>query len=432
MKLILLFLGCIFFGIFASLIYGAHWAFYLYELVYFFHPENRWWGQLIPSLGYSKMSVLIMIATFFLHKKKYNNKITDIPVLSWAIALLVLMGVTSFYAVWREIHYTALTEYYKMFIVMTFAYKTLDNSSRLQGSVFAYLFGATYIGYEAFSTGRNSGDRVEGIGLIDATDANLLAATLVPAIPLIVFYFWFTTGWIRIMTLISGAFVVNAFILINSRGAMLGAVTALIYFFSYYLMSNVKTKHHYKKLFFFSLAGLLALLTVVDTYFIERMATLINAESKEASGAGRIDLWLITFDMVRDYPFGAGAKGYNALSTFYVPEEVRKGYLVKSVHSLWFQVLAELGWIGLFVFSMFIYKIHSAMKKVIRNSSDSYYEYYFSIALLSGFVGLILTSSFIDQFRNQIIYIIITLLMALHSILKNGKGIRKFNYKELK
>lgn len=431
MKLLLIFILCCLVGVFSGLIYGAHWAFYLYEVIYFFHPENRWWGESLPSIGYSKLTVLLMIFAYFIHHKKYENKIKDIPVLSWFITLLLLMGISSFYAIWKDVHQTALLEFYKMFIILIFAYKVLDTSSRLQGAVLTYLFGATYIGYEAFVTGRNSGDRVEGIGLIDATDSNLLAATLVPAIPLLIFYFWFTVGWFRLAIVISGAFIVNALILINSRGAMLGAVAGIAYFFFYYLTSSVKTIHHYKKLFLISTLGIIALIIVIDIAFLERMLTLLNTDDKEASGLGRVDLWLITFDMAKEYPFGGGAKAYNALSPIYVPEQMLSGSY-RSVHSMWFQALAELGWLGLFVLLMLIYKVYRSTKKVIKESVSNYYQFYFSIALLSGFIGLILTSSFIDQFRNQIIYIILLFLMSLYSIVLRKEAIKPFKLAELK
>jgi hypothetical protein len=431
LKLLLVFIISCLVGVFSGLLYGAHWAFYLYEVIYFFHPENRWWGESLPSIGYSKLTVLFMIFSYFIHHKKYENKIKDIPVLSWFITLLLLMGIASFYAIWKDLHQTALLEFYKMFIILTVAYKVLDSSSRLQGAVLAYLFGATYIGYEAFVTGRNSGDRVEGIGLIDATDANLLAATLVPAIPLLIFYFWFTAGWFRIAIVISGAFIVNALILINSRGAMLGAAAGIAYFFFYYLTSSVKTLHHYKKLFLISTLGIIALLIVIDLSFIERMLTMVNSEDKEASGSGRFDLWLITFDMVKEYPFGGGAKAFNALSPIYVPEEMLSGGY-RSVHSLWFQVLAELGWLGLFVFLMLIYKVYRSTRNVIKESVSNDYQFYFSVALLAGFIGLILTSSFIDQFRNQIIYIILLFLISLYSIVIRKESIKPFKLAELK
>ena len=55
---------------------------------------------------------------------------------------------------------------------------------KLDFAICGYLFGCWYISFLTYQTGRNRGDRVEGIGTVDAPDANGIAAALAPSVVL--------------------------------------------------------------------------------------------------------------------------------------------------------------------------------------------------------------------------------------------------------
>ncbi|MCL1476061.1 MAG: O-antigen ligase family protein [Marinobacter sp.] len=87
-------------------------------------------------------------------------------------------------------------------------------------------------------------------------------------------------------------------------------------------------------------------LYVADDQFWDRMRTMENVEDEGASGSQRINYWLAALDISTDYPLGAGIYGFNFLSDVYLPPEYQGGEGGKSVHSLWFQGLSEVGWPG--------------------------------------------------------------------------------------
>ena len=70
------------------------------------------------------------------------------------------------------------------------AYKLVDTEKKMELAFLFYMIGAAYIGYEAMVVGRDSSGRVEGIVTVDSPDANTLAASIVPVLPLILYFAW--------------------------------------------------------------------------------------------------------------------------------------------------------------------------------------------------------------------------------------------------
>ena len=96
------------------------------------------------------------------------------------------------------------------------------------------MLGCTYIGYVAKDIGRNSGGRVEGIGMVDTGgDANGVAAALAPSIVVLLYFAWQGSWKVRVLAALCSAYVVNALVLINSRGAFLAVVAGAGLFITY-------------------------------------------------------------------------------------------------------------------------------------------------------------------------------------------------------
>lgn len=406
-------------GIILPFIYGAHWAFYLYEITYFLNPNNRWWSSLIPSLPYSKITVIIMILIFIINNKKYQkNKLTNLPQFKWFILLLLSYVLVDFYAILPVMHHSALIEFAKLFLIIGLAYKVLDSEKKLEWALFAYMLGATYLSYETYNVGRDSFGRVEGVGLVDAPDSNGASATLVPVLPLLIFYFWFGSKKVKLAIVIAGGLIVNALILINSRGAFVGGAASVVYLL--WGMFNSKLKVRFQKLMVVTLIifGIAGLSILIDDTFYDRMLTLTNVEDEKTSGSHRFRMWLSTFELIGDHPFGVGAYGFEALSRTYVDEELFiGGQQTKAVHSIWFQSLSEVGLHGFVFFIMIIISTFIMAKRALRACEDNnnLYQYYLMYALLSSFIGVLVTSTFINQFRVQLVYWTILFIACFHS-----------------
>lgn len=411
-------------GLLLSLVKGAHWAFYLYQLVYFLNPEKRWWSADIPFSNYSLITVAFLFLTYFLYRNKFEyhlNQLSKLPQFKWIILLMISYSLVYFTAADKAIHLEGLIDYIKIFIIIGFAYKVLDSKEKIESAIYALIVGITYLGYLAYTMGRDEFGRVGRIGMVDAPDVNVATAAMVAALPFLIFYFWKGSTKTRIIMVIMGGVIVNGLVLANSRGAFLGGAVGVIYFVWEMFKSKFKVSFQRLVTVLLVMGGLLSLFLVVDTSFIDRMATLSEvSEGEGGGGSRRVEYWKIAFDVVEDHPFGVGAFGFEILSPGYVPREYFGiGQSQKAVHSIWFQALTELGYVGFVFFMMLIYTTYRSLKmiKSLCFKNNDIYGYYFTHALLSSYIGVLVAASVINQFRTQIVYWLVLFTACLFNVI---------------
>jgi O-antigen ligase len=90
----------------------------------------------------------------------------------------------------------------------------------------------------------------------------------------------------------------------------------------------------------------------------------INTAGSDASAMGRVAAWLWTLDYVKEHPLGGGFNVY-FINSFSLP--MSDGSILevkgKAFHSIYFEVLGELGYPGLVMFlSMLFWSIATLMK----------------------------------------------------------------------
>ncbi|EMP55584.1 O-antigen polymerase [Marinobacter santoriniensis NKSG1] len=406
-KIALLFLLVFAGGIIAALFYSGSAAFVLYQLVYFLNPDDRWWSAQIPGLSYSFIASVLMLVVLGVNYKDLSTKS------SWSsqaffkyLALLVLFFyVAKLWAIAPALHDKFSFIYLKLAIIIFVAYKLIDSEAALKASSWAYLIGCTYVGYLATSIGRNSGDRLDGLALPDGSDVNGVAAALVPAGVLLLYYAWMGNKKTRLICFLFGAFVANGLVLFNSRGAFLGVVASCGLFLFYMMFSKYRQKGQRGLAIFIIFVGISGAVYVTDDLFWQRMSTLENP-SEPGSGSHRVLFWVTTFDMLEDHPLGMGVYGYNMLSPLYLTREEREGVEYKTVHSIWFQALSEVGWHGLIVFLLMLLSLYRGSKKAKKFvlAERQYQRYFHLLALECALIGYLVTSTFINQFRAEVLY----------------------------
>ena len=397
------------FAIIAMIVTDLSWGFYLYQMVYFLNPDSRWWGQSIPGMRYS-FTVVVMMLFFYLYRKKQyqQNKIFDTPQTKWIVLIYLSLCFVYFFSIDPVTHQVALYDLFKLYVILFVAYKIIDNEKKFTLMLWFYLFGCAYIGWEAYNTGRTDQGRLEGIGMIDAPDANGFAAAIAPAIPLLMYWgFYGEKVKHKMIAAVLGAFIVNALILINSRGAFLGVAVGSFYFLISIFLSKYRKTGQRLKIVLLIVAALGAAYSLTDDIFWERMSTLQQIEDESKSGSHRYRMWLATFDMIGDRPLGLGVNGFKILSPYYVDEYLfHKGQIFKAVHSSWCQALAESGWPGFFAYIALIISTLRVAEKTKRHlkQSENYTIYFLIIALQAALITFIVSGTFINRFRAEVLY----------------------------
>lgn len=150
----------------------------------------------------------------------------------------------------------------------------------------------------------------------------------------------------------------------GSRGAALGLAAAMFYY--WLIMSRRK------------LLGAVAILVLLggvlafapQSYF-ERLQTVAEYR-QDNSAQGRLQVWRAAAKMAVDFPLGVGAGNFSsAYGRYYMPPEERSALTWAprrwlSAHSIYFKVLGEYGFIGLF---MLLGTIHANLRDNYRTRS---------------------------------------------------------------
>lgn len=413
-KIALLFLMMFMGGIVVTFLYSGASAFFVYQLVYFLNPDSRWWAAEIPGLSYSFIAAVLMLMALTLNYRRYSelSPWREQPIFKWAIGIVVLYYLVGFIALRPDVHYQFSFNFLKLIIIIMVAYKLVNSRKLLDFALWAYVIGATYIGYLATSYGRNSGWRVEGIGMADAPDANDTAAALVPAGAILLYFFWMGSKKIKLACVVCGAFITNGLVLINSRGAFLGMVSSAGLYLLYMTFSKYRRKGQRAIAIFTVILGISGGLYVTDDAFWQRMSTLQSVEDQETSGSSRVNYWLAALDMSTEYPLGTGVGGFNTMARFYVPTEYLSGTMYKSVHSMWMQGLTEVGWLGLiFLLAMLLslWRLSRKAKRWLLEQGENR-DYFKLLALECALFGYLVAGTFINRFRAEILYWMIVLL----------------------
>ena len=387
------------------------YAFVGYEIVYFFYDKTRWWFYSIPDLPYSfGMSLLVLVMALADRKRTTPTTVMSVAMFRWMWLVVLLHGLTYFWCQLPTVHLDAFDNFLKMAIIVTAAFKLCDSRQALNSYLYAYVFGTAYLGYYLLEIGRNSGARVANFGLVDSPDVNGVAAAFAPAAIFALHFFWRNKGWQKWIMVLAGAFIVNAIVLMNSRGTFLGLFLGASYFVYRLYNFGGTFKASRGQIVGMVFAGFLAMIYVLDESAIERIVGItdnMELSEEQESGSTRIYFWLAAVEMSQDYPQGLGAAGFQYNAPDYIPQHVNTGtHRNRAVHSSWFQTLIEIGYFSLFLFSMMLISAALILRKTLRicKERDDPDGVLPALVLQSALISYLVAATFIDRMRAEVMY----------------------------
>lgn len=211
--------------------------------------------------------------------------------------------------------------------------------------VFAWVV-ALSIGFYGFKGGlftllSGGGSRVYGPPSSYIRENNALAVALIVTVPLLRFLqMTLTKAWHRHAMTVGMILCGMAILGSHSRGAIL-AISAML------VVLWWRGKNKFATAFVMLVVGYFAL-SMMPEHWWERMQSLENPEDRSAQG--RINAWMMAYNIAKDNFFGGGFSIYNPLVySLYAPDPT---YVV-SAHSIYFHMLGEHGFVGLGIYLMF-------------------------------------------------------------------------------
>lgn len=269
-------------------------------------------------------------------------------------------------------------------------------------------------------------NRLNGIGLVEGTrvtigrnigsmigDPNDLALVLTFPLSFALAQLLFSQSGrlLRFLALLGFLAVVWAILCTQSRGGLLGILA---------VSGTLAWRKIENKTLVISAGVIMIPILLVAAGISDRASGGASEEGVGESAMGRIYAWHAAFNMALAHPLtGVGMDNFYANYYFYSPHWDGKNH---AVHSTWFQILAETGFVGFLIFCALVIAIFRCVLRslaLLKGTSGTNTIRYSSLivsgnALLSGLTGFCISGTFLTQGFIWPLYILLGLSIALN------------------
>jgi hypothetical protein len=380
-----------------------------YLTFYYMPPHLNWWGRPLPDLRYSLLASAVLLGSIILlnpnleRLKRERN--AALPwLMAWGANTVAVTG-WALNAARSWIYTVACLKLVLLYMLIPAAVRTPAHFDKF---VAVHVAGAAYWGYKAWDNPKREAGRLLEVGGPDTQNDNQAAGHLVTVIPFaILFVLTEKRKWARALYALGGAFVLNVFILCNSRGAtvgiIVGGLTAILV---------VGKGKRLKLLGATALSGL-AVLLLADPQFIERQQTTMDAQ--DGSAQSRWVMWNGGIAMVKDYPWGGGGRTFHQLSLRYIPDIARKSSTQeRSPHNTYIQLATDWGLQGTVLYFIFMFMTLRMLHHIRKRAPDDPWYFYRSLTIQVALVGTMAAAFFSNRLLGESIYWMCALAYALH------------------
>jgi O-antigen ligase len=225
--------------------------------------------------------------------------------------------------------------------------------------------------------------RLEGFG---GMDNNCNAIALVTCLGLAFFLALESPKWWqKAVAMSAAALMAHAIMFSFSRGGMLALmITGLVTF-----LIIPKRPIHYLG---FAVAALFVIRFAGPQVMERFQTTFASAEKRDASADSRVELWKACLDSIRKRPWGVGPANWGEVVTEY-------GFVKgKLAHSLWLQLAAELGVLGVLLLVLFYGGCMWRLWPLARNRSTIRDPWFGHLArmVIASLIGFVVAAQFVS------------------------------------
>ncbi len=401
------------FGLLPAVLLRPHLGVYLWSWLGYMNPHRLTWG-FAYDFPFAQLTALATIAGLFFGKDP--KQIPQSPLVGlWALFLLWLCIATAFAFDPAYSFNNGLVGTLKIQLMVLITFLLITDRRKLHILVWVVALSIGFFGIKggvfALATGLNY--RVWGPPGSFIAGNNELALALIMVLPLFR-YLQLNTDhkWVKRGLSVAMLLIVASIIASYSRGAFLAALAMA---FMLWLKSRRK------------LPIVLATVVIVgvginfvpDKWF-DRMSTIETYE-EDASALGRINAWMFAWNLALDRPLTGG--GFNTFTPElfwkYAPEPTR----FHDSHSIYFEILAEQGFVGLFLFLTLwgtTYFICGSIVRRCKQREDLYWARDLAAMLQVSIVGYAVGGAFLGLAYFDLPYHILAMTAVLHHLVKQA------------
>ncbi|WP_292987427.1 putative O-glycosylation ligase, exosortase A system-associated [Nitrosomonas sp.] len=399
------------FGVLPFVLKRPHIGIYLWSWIGYMNPHRLAWGVAF-YFPFAQITGLVTLISFFYSSKKL--KFFWSPTMGWLIFFNVWMLISTIFAMYPEEAWPQLEKIMKIQLVIFLTLFALVDREKVHILVWIIVISIGFFGFKGgiFTLTTGGGSHVLGPrgGFIAGnTEIGLALVMILP----MVWYLYLNTynKWVRYGLMLSMFLIPIGILGTQSRGAFLAIAAVAVFLW---------LKSSRKGIIFFALLMLSPFFyMVMPQSWHDRMGTIQTYE-EDGSAMARLKAWEFGYELARDRPITGGGFESHSVENYerYVPHQVEAGVATfHDYHSIYFEILAEHGFVGLFIFLMlFVHYWLTANKiiKIAKSTGEDKWALDLAAMLQVSFIGYAVGGAFLglayfDLFYHYLAILIITL-----------------------
>lgn len=356
-------------------------------------PDKMWFWA-VPEGNYSRIVGVALLLGWLLHGcgrwQFGRGRLVVFGLVGfWSWSILSAFQAADTKAAWEYVEAIA-----KIVLPFLVGITTIDSLKKLKQLAWVILLSQGYVAYELNHFYVSGYNRVFFEGFADL-DNNSVSIGMVTCVGLAAFMALAAEGWwTRAIALGAALAMTHAVLISFSRGGMLAlTVTGVVAF-----CLIRKQPKHYLGVLFLVLAGVYLAGPEVRERF---MTVFVDAEQRDASAQSRLDLWRDCLDAMFRFPIlGVGPDNWKVISHEY-------GWPPgKLAHSLWLQIGAELGLVGLSLLVIFYFGCMLKLWRVRRMAGLDPWFGHAACMVIAALAGFAVSAQFVSLDRLEVPYYI--------------------------
>lgn len=352
-------LTLIFFGILPLVFSRPYVGIYLWTWFAFMNPHRLTWGFAF-NFPFAQIIAIVTLVSLFKSKEPKQIPWTRETVLLLVFVLWMLF--TTFFAYYSDLAWEQWSKVWKIMLMIYVIMMLITTRQKLNWLIWVIVLSLGFYGVKGgiFTIMHGGAHRVQGPLGSFISGNNEMGLALIMAIPLMRYLqlqaksIWIHQG-VTVMMLLTGIATIGT----QSRGAFIG-IAAM----GGFLWMKSRNK-------LFTLVSILvvvgAVAAIMPQHWYDRMKTIQTFE-QDASAMGRINAWWAAFNVANERVTGGGFETFRPmLFKLYAPDPRN----VHDVHSVYFEVMGEHGWIGFTMFMLLAWFTWNTGNRIRRQAKVS-------------------------------------------------------------
>lgn len=312
----------------------------------YMNPHRLTWGFAYSFPWVELVAITTILGFIFSAKEKFRLPLTGVT--ACFLMLVLWTGVTTIFALSPHVAQQRFDVFFKIMVLVFFTLLLVQSRERLHWLVWVIALSLGFYGVKGgiFVILTGGHYHVYGPPQSFIANNNDLALALAMTIPLMRYLqLQSPQKWVKIGLWCAMGLTAVAILGTYSRGGMLTLAAVFVAMFW-------KTRGKFLLAVVAVIAIPIVLATVPQKWY-SRMDTIQNYQ-QDQSAMGRIQSWKFAFNTAVDRPLvGGGFRSYTNLQAWrkYAPP----GSIDRAIHSIYFGMLGEQGFVGLFVFLLMLF-----------------------------------------------------------------------------